>query len=131
MGGNVTLSRIWRPVVGVLGGLLACGLPLWPIPYERVSMPGNPSATIWLLGGGAAGLLAGCLLRRGLVAPIGSVTLGFVLAVVGRVAVETSRDPTSHNLWPFEVIIAGGIGGFAAALGVTLARLFNWMRAPR
>jgi uncharacterized membrane protein YfcA len=86
-------------------------------------MPSNPSGTIWLLGAGVSGLLAGFLLRPGLRAPVLSVVSGFVLAVLVRVAVETSRDPTSHNLWPFEVVIAGGIGLTGALLGVGAARL--------
>jgi hypothetical protein len=26
--------------------------------------------------------------------------------VVGRVVIDTAADPTSHNLWPFEVVLA-------------------------
>jgi membrane protein implicated in regulation of membrane protease activity len=36
-----------------------------------------------------------------------------VLFVIVRILVDTRRDPTSHNLWPFEVIMWGAI-----ALGV-------------
>lgn len=117
------LAMPWRVGAVVLAGLLACGLPLWPIPYREVSMPENPSGTLWLLGASVSGLLAGFLLRPGLRAPVLSVVAGFVLAVVGRVAVETSSDPTSHNLWPFEVVIAGGFGLAGALLGVGTARL--------
>ena len=38
---------------------------------------------------------------------------------------DTSIEPTSHNLWPFEVAIAGAIGLVAAVLGVGLARLLQ------
>jgi len=55
--------------------------------------------------------------------PVLAVTAGFVLAVLGRVGVETARDPSTHNLWPFEIIIAGGIGLAAAIIGVGVARL--------
>jgi uncharacterized membrane protein YfcA len=111
-----------RLIAATLAGLLACGVPLWPIPYRQVSMPGNPAASVWLLLGALAGILAGYLLRHGVGAPVLAVTAGFVLAVLGRVGVETTRDPTSHNLWPVEVIIAGGIGLAAAVLGVAIAR---------
>lgn len=114
-----------RLVVSTLAGLLACGLPLWPIPYREVSMPGNPSTATWLLLGALAGLLAGHLLRQRKRNAILAVAGGFVLAVLLRVAVETARDPTSHNLWPFEVVIAGGIGLMAATIGVGLARLLQ------
>jgi hypothetical protein len=28
--------------------------------------------------------------------------------VVLRIVIDTTRDPTSHNLWPFEIVIWGG-----------------------
>lgn len=118
-----------RLLVAVMAGLLACGLPLWPIPYREVSMPGNPAASTWLVLGALAGLLAGHLLRERLRTPVAAVTAGFVLAVLGRVSVETARDPTSHNLWPFEVIIAGSLGAVAALIGVGLARVVQRHRA--
>jgi hypothetical protein len=86
-------------------------------------MPESPSAAVWLLGAGASGVLAAMLLRPGWGLPILSVAAGFVLAVMGRVGVETSRDPTSHNLWPFEVVIAGSIGFAGALLGVAAVRI--------
>jgi len=114
-----------RLIVATLAGLLACGLPLWPIPYREVSMPGNPAASVWLLLGALAGILAGHLIRQSIWVPVLAVTAGFVLAVLGRVEIETARDPTSHNLWPFEVIIAGGVGLAAALIGVGLARVLQ------
>jgi hypothetical protein len=36
--------------------------------------------------------------------------------VVGRIIVDTAIDPTSHNLWPFEILIWGGAS--AIAMGV-------------
>jgi hypothetical protein len=33
-----------------------------------------------------------------------------VIVVIVRIIVDTSRDPTSHNLWPFEIFMWGGIG---------------------
>jgi hypothetical protein len=117
------MAKLPQLLIATLAGLLACGLMLWPIPYREVSLPGNPSAAQLLLTGALAGILAGVVIRPGPKLPILSVAFGFVLAVMGRVEVETSRDPTSHNLRPFEVVIVGGIGLAAAALGVGLARL--------
>jgi hypothetical protein len=67
-------------------------------------------------------MLGALLLARGVLVPAISVASGFVLAVLVRVAVETMRDPTSHNLWPFEVVIAGGIGLVGGLVGVAAAR---------
>ncbi|MEO7986139.1 MAG: hypothetical protein ABI766_06365 [Gemmatimonadales bacterium] len=114
-----------RLLAAVVAGLLACGIPLWPIPYQQVNMPGNPSASAWLILGGLAGLMAGYLTRERFWPPVLAVALGFVCAVYGRVEVETSRDPTLHNLWPFEVVIAGGIGLVAAVIGLGVARLLQ------
>jgi hypothetical protein len=114
-----------RYLVAAAGGVLACGLPLWPIPYSKVSLPGNPSATAWLVLGSAAGLLAGYLIRPRWMPAVAAVAVGFGLAVLGRVVVETTGDPTRHNLWPFEVVIAGVIGLAAGAIGVTIARLLQ------
>ncbi len=40
--------------------------------------------------------------------------------VMLRVTVDVQKDPTSHNLWPFEIVIAG-ILGLACALAGTVA----------
>lgn len=109
--------------LAVLAGFLACGLPLWPIPYREVSLPGNPPPALWLAAGAVAGAFARLRIRRGAGIPVLAVTAGFVLAVLARVAVEVAADPTSHNLWPFEVVIAGFFGVTAALLGVGGARL--------
>jgi hypothetical protein len=108
--------------IAVIAGLLACGLPLWPLAYAEVSMLERPAASIWLLFGGLAGTFAGILVRQGVWKPAGSVGAGFVLAVMARVGLETAIDPTSHNLWPFEVVIAGGTGLIAGLIGVGVAR---------
>src|SRR5262245_24460142 len=114
--------NMMRIALAVLAGLLACGLPLWPIPYAKVSMPGTPLALIWLFSGPVAGLIAGYLIRRGFPAPVLAITTGFVLAVLARVGWEVAADPTSHNLWPFEVVIAGFFGLVTGLAGVALAR---------
>lgn len=124
----------FRTTTVVLAGVLACGIPLWPIPYAKVSMGSNPSTTVWLGLGAVAGLLGGWLLKPKLRRPILAVTLGFALAVCGRVEVETSRDSSLHNLWPFEVVIASFYGFLAACIGVGLVWLvrgFKREESPR
>lgn len=111
-----------RTLLAIAAGFAVCAATLWPIPYREVSLPGNPSPMLWLVLGSCAGMLAGYLLPSGWRAPWLSVAGGFVLAVLARIGFETARDPTSHNLWPFEVIIAGGFGLAAGLAGVALAR---------
>jgi hypothetical protein len=48
--------------------------------------------------------------------------------VVLRIVIDTARDPTSHNLWPFEILIWGGAS--AAAIGaLALARRLSLRHA--
>jgi hypothetical protein len=39
------------------------------------------------------------------------------------IVVGVSRDPTSHNLWPFEILLYGGI----SAIGVAVMALLRWL----
>jgi hypothetical protein len=52
---------------------------------------------------------------------------GLVLAVIARIAVDVTGDPTSHNMWPFEIVIAAIVGAFwgflAAGVGELILRL--------
>jgi hypothetical protein len=58
-----------------------------------------------------------------------------VIAIVGasapavvcaRVVVEAVLDPTSHNLWPFEVVIALVIGLICASVGAIPGAPIAW-----
>jgi hypothetical protein len=45
-----------------------------------------------------------------------AVPAAIMAFVVLRIVIDTSRDPTSHNLWPFEILMAG-----ALSAGITVA----------
>jgi hypothetical protein len=58
---------------------------------------------------------------------LGAVVPFAVMAfVIGRIVVDTARDPTSHNLWPFEILYSGAAG---LALIVVLAAARRFTRA--
>jgi hypothetical protein len=57
-----------------------------------------------------------------------AVPAGIVGFVILRIAVGTAADPTSHNLWPFEVLIAG-LASLAIIGALALARRFAVVRA--
>jgi hypothetical protein len=44
--------------------------------------------------------------------------------VVARIVVDTARDPTSHNLWPFEILYSGA-AGLALIVVLALVRRFT------
>jgi hypothetical protein len=52
-----------------------------------------------------------------------AVPAGVMAFVVLRILIDTSRDPTSHNLWPFEIVICG-VFAMAWIGALTLARRF-------
>ena len=55
------------------------------------------------------------------------IPLLLVLGVVLRIVVETRADPTSHNLWPFEVlgviVISSAVLGLLELCRIARARL--------
>lgn len=91
----------------------------------------SPMPAFWLALGSLAGFLGGYLLRPGWRDPILATGLGFVLAIMVRVALEVAADPTSHNLWPFEVVIAGFFGLISGVIGVAIARGAQRLTASR
>jgi len=95
---------------------LAVGMTYWRIPYSKASLPNS------LCGVGLVVVLvaaAGC--RCVAAARFGSAFLvvgaSVPCTVMARVVYETGADPTSHNLWPIEVVIAGALGYSVSFVG--------------
>lgn len=108
------------------GAACACflilGLPYWALPYASVNLPNA------LMGPGllAVGVAAAALCALGAARPGRTlVVLGATVpaVVLARVVVETATDPTSHNLWPLEVMIALVLGLVAVVPGVAAGAL--------
>lgn len=124
-GRMIKKTSIWLRTAFLLS-FLSAGIPYWLIPYREVNLPSA------LMGAGLViVVLAALLLRACEIAPFWKTVriLGWSLAaaVIARVIVEGIHDPSSHNLWPFEVVIALLLG-FAcsmtgAAIGTLIARL--------
>ena len=121
-----TRSPAAKLMLCVAIGCAAAGLVLWPIPYEQLAT--SSLVRPWVI----AGVLAGCAIRyftrRWAFATVVTgviVALGFVLATLGRAVFDGLRDPTSHNLLPFELVLAALVGlvsGFAGALATWLVQ---------
>ncbi len=117
----MTRARWWM-LATFLVLVTIIGVPFWRIPYSQVNLPDA------LLTPGLLAVVAGAVLLR--VKAMVTRQSAFLAAgaavpaaVVLRIVVETVADPTSHNLWPFEVVIASVLGMAAAGAGVLLARL--------
>lgn len=101
---------------------IGVGFRYWQLAYSQVSLPDT------LYGPGLAAVFVVALMVRAF--GLARFWLGWLLiaaavpaAVMARIAFETASDPTSHNLWPFEVVIAAGVGLFAALGGALLGSL--------
>jgi hypothetical protein len=115
-------ARYAAPALAFLGGFVAVGVPYWRLPYSQVSLPDS------LYGGGLAVVFVAALALRwrygsGLRAAALAAGTAPAAAVLARVTVETAMDPTSHNLWPLEVVIAATVGMLVAAAGALLGSL--------
>ena len=114
-------AKYWLAAAFAIG-FLAVGLPYWQIPYAKVSLPNTLYGSgLLVVGIGAAAARAFGKARFLMVFFIVGATVP--LAVLARVAVETNKDPTSHNLWPFEFIIATAVGALCSFTGALLGNL--------
>lgn len=108
-------AAYWLVVAFVLS-FFAVGVPYWQIPYAKVSLPN----TLYDMGLLVVGVLAAATRALGK-ARFLAVTLAVGAAVPApilmRIAVDTVKDPTSHNLWPFEFIIAAVLGVICSSAG--------------
>ena len=105
-----------------LCSFLVVGLPYWQIPYAQVSLPnavwGWPLMIVTALAALPRVVFGTRFWPSALV-----VGASVPAAVLARVVYDTSSDPTSHNLWPFEIILAAGPGLLAGVMGALVGGL--------
>lgn len=100
----------------------AVGFPYWQIPYAKVSLP----STLYGMGLVVVGVLAAAARAVGkarFLAVILAIGAAVPAPILARIAVDTAKDPTSHNLWPFEFIIAAVIGVLSSSTGALVGSL--------
>lgn len=115
--------RLAVPLLWLLA-FLAVGLPYWNVPYGSVNLP-NALPTLGLLAVGGCALFLVARRRLSLGMAIGVLGTTVPAAVLARVIVEVAGDPTSHNLWPFELVIAGVSGVVVAGAGALVGALWR------
>lgn len=105
---------------------LAVGIPYWQVPYAKVSLPST------LYGPGLIVVAALAAATRA----IGRARLRAVILTVGaavpapilvRISIDTAKDPTSHNLWPFEVVIAAVLGAVCSSAGALAGSVLMYL----
>lgn len=128
----MTSTSMNRRIVwgGFCAAVVSLGLKYWLIPYGTLNLPEA------LLGPGLAVTGFGCAIAVALGAAKfwrGVLVFGSAAptTVMIRVVVECVADPTRHNLWPFEVVIAYGVGLPWAAGGAVIGWCLAWIRRDR
>jgi hypothetical protein len=104
------------------------GLPYWRIPYSSASLPNSlwgPAMLVVL----AAPVAVLVLSKNTFARTSGVIGLAVPAMVMARVVVEAFQNPTTHNLWPFELVIASAVGLVVASVGslagLVIARLLK------
>lgn len=122
-------SLEWRCAIAVIVGVFFDAIYFWRfLPYsQRNAMHGGlPYYTLPILAFIVGlGLTIGLEKRRRLI-PIAFVG-GFCAANAFLIVVDCWRDPTNHNLWPFEFLMIMVLT-VPAFLGAGLSRLFERLR---
>lgn len=115
-------NSVWL-LIAFLAGALAVGLYYWTIPYSQISLPGSLMAPGLLIIAVSACLLAAHGMGR--FRTIFLIHAASVPAAVFlRIVIDGLADPTSHNLWPLEILIASGVGLSVALPGTVAGILF-------
>jgi hypothetical protein len=116
---------LWLTVVVVALTTVAIAVPYWTASYDSVRDDGIVgSFSLVALALFLGTFLAGAVTET----PLWIVMVGMLgatpVAVLGRVVLDTAADPTSHDLWPLEMVLAvaisvppiGAAAGFAWAV---------------
>lgn len=117
---NRTSNR-WL-IITFLACFFAVGIPYWQVPYASASLPD----TLYEFGLLVV-VIASVFLRLSTDLSFWIVVLAIGVSVpdtvYARIAVETWIDPTSHNLWPFEIVIASAVGCACSMTGALTGEL--------
>ena len=104
--------------------LLVGGIIYWTIPIDDIALLSRQFIVKWCLPVILIGLISFPIGKK---RPLNSsilITIGFVSAIIVRIIYDTVIiDPTSHNLWPFEIVISICITFPIAFIGSTISFL--------
>lgn len=106
-------------------------VPYWASSYASVRDDGIFGSFFLVQGALVAGTVVACSLTRSRIwLVLGAMFACTPIAVLGRVLVDTAADPTSHNLWPLEVILAVIISVPPIGVGALIAWPIRRARRP-
>lgn len=112
----------YKDHVWIVSGFLICffvvGIPYWQIPYDEINLPGailNSRLWVVVILSAVVFLMEHRTFRNNVMV----MGLSVPAVIIVRAAWDLMLDPSSHNLLPFELIIAAAIG-FPCSLSGTV-----------
>jgi hypothetical protein len=115
-------NAVYWLAAAFVAGFFVVGIPYWQVPYAKVALPNTLYGTGLLVVGllAAAASAFGKARLLAVILVVGAAVPGPILA---RIGADTTKDPTSHNLWPFEFIIAAVLGALCSSAGALVGSL--------
>lgn len=110
--------------------VLGVGVPYWLPDYHAINLPDSLMGPGLIMVGLAAFLLYTSGVTRWWKGTM-TVAASVPAVVFIRVLVDCFKDPTSHNLWPLEMIIALGVGLSSASVGGIVGIVFRSLARKR
>lgn len=113
----------WTATLGFVLSVLAVGVPYFLTPYGKANLPEILYRPSLFVMGAMAAVTVGCGATKFLK---GVLIFGAVVptVIMLRVLWDVIGDPTSHNLWPFEVAIGLWYSAPYAFVGALLGGIF-------
>jgi len=108
--------------IGSAAALIAVGVPYWLLPYGKLNLPNallGPSLFVVIVAATLSCAIGSASFRKS-VAIVGASVPAVVLL---RIVADVAGDPTTHNLWPLELMIASLLGGASSAIGAATGLL--------
>ena len=119
--------RFWWFVLATFAGFGPTAVLFWPLTYTEY-LQSNSLILPWVGAIGIASAVVAAFAERahrsgpGILLLTPWVGVGTILATLGRVAFDVRLDPTSHNLWPFEVVMMLVFSLIPGLFGVLVGR---------
>lgn len=92
----------------------------WSASLMDVGMSSSKFIMGWGIPGFLLGIIGTLFLKKDAFYNSKLVTLGFIASVIATLIYDVTSDSTSHNLWPFEIVITIAIILPASFLGAAL-----------
>jgi hypothetical protein len=104
-------------VLAMLASFAASGALFWFIPYEQAAVLEFSFYWKWLVAVAVIAAVAAHWTSLSFSDCVTAAGSGPAMADLVRIVIEMTADPAKHSLWPFELIVAGCIGGIGALAG--------------